>query len=339
MPDTFTFSTPMELKVVEQDLLPTLVEDDPVFKILPIEEVATTRLRWRQLDNFTGLQQVRGLNGKPKNVKMVGMNEFEYKPGYYGEFVTFDEEELTERGEMGSWDEPADINDLVGLGQQFLLQRRVDRIRYINFQLLANGSFTVANGRGEVMHVDSFAIQTLTASVAWGTFATATPIANIRAAQLLSRGHSVDFGRKAELWMNRGTFNNFIGNTNANDLFGRRADYGSTFNEVDAVNKLLAANDLPSIVIYDKTYNDDNNVTQLFLPNNRAILVGNRTNGARIGAYRMTRNAGNPKGEPGAVTRVIDRREFEVPGSLELHDMHNGGPILELPSSIVSLTV
>lgn len=339
MPDTFTYATPMELRVVEQDLLPTLVQDDPIFKIFPLEEVNKTRLRWRQLDNFTGLQQVRGLNGRPKNVKMVGMNEFEYKPGVYGEFVTLDEEEITERGEMASWDEPMDLNDMVSVAQSFLLQRRIDRIRYIAFTLLATGVFSVANGRGEIMHVDSANFQTATAAVAWATVATATPLADIRAAQLKSRGHSVDFGRKAELWMNQGTFNAFIGNLNPNDLFGRRADYGATFNEIDAVNKLLNANNLPSIVIYDRTYQDDSNVTQLFLPNNKAILVGNRTNGGRIGAYRMTRNGVNPKGEPGAYTRVIDRREYEVPGSVELHDGHNGGMIVEQPTSIVMITV
>lgn len=337
--ETFTYATPIELREVEQTLLPTLVEDDPIFKVFPIVEANSSRLRWVQKDNYQGLQQVRGLNGQPKNVRMVGYNEYEFKPGYYGEFVTLDETELTERGKAASWDEPESIDDLVSDAQTFLLQRRLDRLRYIIFTLITTGTFSVPNGRGEVIHYDTFALKTLTAGVAWGTAATAAPTADIRAAQQLSLGQSVDFGSGAELWMNQATANALLANANANDFFGKRVGGGNTVNELGDINRILAGNNLPQIVVYDRFYIDDSGTVQKFIPNNKAILIGKRTNNAALGEYRMTRNMVNPRGEPGPYTKVVDTREWEVPGSVNVHDGHNGGPVIYFPGAIVVITV
>lgn len=337
--ETLTYPTPMELREVEQNLLPTIVEDDPVFSVFPIVETANSRVRWRQKDDFTGLQQIRGLNGQPRNVRMVGYNEYEYKPGVYGEFVTLDEDELTERGAIASYDEPMPIDDMVSDAQTFLLQRRIDRIRYIIFTLLTTGTFSVPNGRGEILHYDTFNLLALTAGVPWSTVATAVPMANIRAAQQLSLGQSVSFGEGAEMWMNQVTLNNLLSNNNANDFFGKRVGGGNTVNEVGDINRILLANGLPTIVVYDRVYKDDSGTVQKFIPNGKVILIGRRTNNAKLGEYRMTRNAVNPKGEPGAYTRVIDRREREVPGGIDVHDGHNGGPIIWFPGAIVVLSV
>lgn len=337
--ESLNYSTPAELKQIEQTLLPTLVEDDPIFGVFPIVESDRVRLRWVQRDNYTGLQQIRGLNGQPKNVRMTGYKEYEYKPGYYGEFVTLDEAELTERRKASTWDEPASVDDLVGDAQTFLLQRRLDRIRYIIFTLITTGVFSVANGRGEVMHQDAFSLQTLTAGIAWSSTATAVPTTNIRAAQLLSRGQSVNFGTGAEIWMNQTTANNLLSNTNANDLFGRRVGGGDTVNNLGDINKILSGNNLPEIVVYDRFYLDDSNQVQLFIPNNKAVLIGKRSNNAQLGEYRMTRNRVN-NGKPGAYTQVVDTLQFgQIPGAVHVHDGHNGGPVIEYPGAIVVMNV
>lgn len=337
--ETFTYATPIELREVEQTLLPTLVEDDPIFQRFPIVDSNMSRLRWVQKDNYQGLQQIRGLNGQPKNVKMLGYNEYEFKPGYYGEFVTLDETELTERGKVASWDEPENIDDMVSDAQTFLLQRRLDRIRYIIFTLVTSGTFSVPNGRGEVLHYDVFPLKTLTAGVAWATLATADPLADVMSAQQLSLGQSVDFGSGAELWVNQATANALIRNTNPNSFLGKRVGGGNTINELGDINKIFGANNLPTIVVYDRFYIDDSGTTQKFIPNNKAILIGKRTNNAALGEYRMTRNMVNPNGEPGAYTKVVDTREFEVPGAINVHDGHNGGPVIFFPGAIVVITV
>lgn len=337
--EQLTYPSAIELKEIEQELLPVLTGDDPIFDIFPIVESNKSRLRWVQKDKFSGLQQVRGLNGQPRSVRMVGYNEYDYKPGVYGEFIMIDEAEITERREMASLDEPVSIDDLVGDAQSFLLTRRYDRIRYIIWTLLTTGVFSVPDGAGVIKHFDVFPLLTLTPAIPWSTVATAVPTTNLRAAQQLSVGQSVDFGSNAELWMNQVTANNLLGNLNANDLFGRRVNNGSTVNVLGDINDILVGNNLPKIRVYDRFYIDDSGTAQKFIPNAKAVLIGKRTNNAALGEYRMTRNAVNPKAEPGAYTRVIDSREREVPGNICVHDGHNGGPAIFFPGAVVVLTV
>lgn len=336
---TFTYPDAVELRQVEQVLLPQLVEDDPVFDEFPMQDSDYDRLIWEQKDNYVGLQQVRGLEGAPRLVKRPGSKMFDMEPGYYGEFTTIREKELTQRRRLGSFDEPVNIDDLVGDGQTLLLQRRLDRIRFIIWTLITSGTFAIPNGEGRILHTDTFALQTLTAAVPWSTSATATPTVDIRAAQLLSLGQSVDFGAGARIWMNRVTANRLLNNVNPNDQFGRRVNAGQTVNNLTDINAFWESNDLPQVVIYDKFYIDDSGNPQRFIPNGVAVMIGRRSNGARLGEYRMTRNANNPRLEPGPYTRVIDRGELSVPRVIEVHDGHNGGPVIYFPGAIVVLTV
>lgn len=336
--ETLTYPTDIELKEIEQTLLPSLVQDDEIFNIFPIVESNRNRLRWVQRDNYYGLQQIRGLNGQPKIVYLPGSNEWDYKPGVYGEYVQLDEEEVSERRQLARFDEPVDITDLVSDAQQFLLQRRIDRMRYIIWTLVTTGTFSVPNNRGEILHYDVFPLLQTTSTVPWSTAATATPTADIRAAQQLSVGQSVDFGAGAEIWMNQVTANRLLANTNNSDWFGRRLATGATVNSLVGINTILSENNLPNIRIYDKFYIDDSQTPQKFIPNGKAILVGRRTNGAPLGEYRMTRNFVNDN-KPGAYSFVHDSRKLEVPGNIRVHDGHNGGPVIYFPGAIVVMTV
>lgn len=337
--ETFTYPTAAELKEVEQNLLPQIVQDDPVFEIFPMVDSNKPRLRWVQKDDWIGLQQVRGLNGAPRQVKMLGANEFDFAPGIYGEFIDIDEQELTERLQLGTWNEPVSIDDLTGDAQEYLLMRRLDRIRYIAWTLLTAGVFSVPNSRGEIIHQDIFPVLTLTAGIPWSTLATAVPTANIRTAQQLSVGQSVDFGAGAEIWVNQVTANNLLSNQNAVDFFGRRINGGATVNVIGEINDILVGNNLPKIRIYDRFYKDDTGTATKFIPNGKAILIGRRLNGSPLGEYRMTRNAVNPRLEPGPYTRVVDTRDRDIPGKIMVHDGHNGGPVIYFPSAIVVMSV
>jgi hypothetical protein len=336
---TFTYPDAVQLRQVEQVLLPQIVEDDPIFDEFPMTDSEYDRLIWEQKDNYQGLQQVRGLEGAPRLVKRPGSKTYDMEPGYYGEFTTLREKELTQRRQLGSFDTPVSIDDLVGDAQTLLLQRRLDRIRQIIWSLLTTGTFAIPNGEGRILHTDIYPLLTMSAAVPWSTSATATPTIDIRAAQLLSLGQSVSFGADSRIWMNRVTANRLLNNTNPADQFGRRINAGNTTNSLADVNANLESNDLPQVMIYDRFYIDDTGTPQRFIPNGVAVLIGKRTNGARLGEYRMTRNANNPRLEPGAYTRVIDRGETSVPRVIEVHDGHNGGPVIFFPGAFVVLTV
>ncbi|MBA3829879.1 MAG: major capsid protein [Taibaiella sp.] len=335
----YTFPTQAELMLIAQDKTPRLTADRPAFQLLPIRETRASLIRWDQRDNFTGLQGARGLNGDPTRVKRLGAKTYQMEPGVYGEFERIDEYELTTRRAYGTWNQPIAVDDLVMEAQDHLLGRRLDRIEYIIWTLLVYGTFSVATPYGPVVHTDAYTTQTFTAGVTWATQVTATPLANFRAIQLLGRGRSANFGGQATAYMNRTTFNQMIANNNQQDLAGRRTAGLATVLSPNDLNMVLANEDLPRIVIYDEGYLDESGTFQLFIPNNKVVVIGKRPQGQTIGEYLMTFNANNPSGAPGPYMKVINRGEETVPISIEVHDGHSGGPALYFPGSIVVMSV
>lgn len=339
----YSYPTSAELTQIAQDKLPRLTQDRPVFDIFPIRSVAESMLIWEQYDNFQGLQQVRGYNGEPPKVQPIGLKSFTMQPGVYGEFMPIDELQLSVRRVAGTFGTPIDLTDLVLEKQDQLLQRRLDRIEYICWTLLATGTFAVPGPTGSVIHTDTFPIQTYTAPVPWSNSAQSMPLADLSAVQLLSRGHSVDFGAAATAFMNRFTFNNLRTNSNPADIYGRRTAGLGTFNNLQGINSLLTGDDLPSVSVYDLGYQAEDGTSTgtftSFIPANVVIIVGKRPAGQQVGEYRMTRNVNNPDLSPGPYMRVIDRGEIQVPRNIEVHDGHNGGPVLYYGSAIVVMNV
>lgn len=336
MPD-YLYPTAIELRQVAQELVPRLAANRAAFDIFPIQPVNSSILEWEQKDNFTGLQQVRGLNGMPSRVKMVSGKRFLYTPGVYGEFIIIDERQITERRPYGSFAGSIDISDLVRESQDKLMGRELDRQESTIWTLLATGTFSVSDGTS-ILHTDAYTTQTFSAGVAWATVATATPLADLRAVQLRSRGYSVNFGAQARAYMNRTTLNSMLSNTNSADLAGRRLAGLASINSLEQVNMLYAMDDLPSIVPYDLGYIDDTGTFQLFIPNNKVIVVGARTDGDPVGEYRLTRNANNPDVGPGSYDKVVDDPN-RVPRSVEVHRGHNGGVVIYHPAAVVVMTV
>lgn len=336
---TFIYPSNAELRQIAQTKLPNLVKDRPIFDILPIITKDTDILRWEQKDNYIGLQQVRGLNGRPGRVARVGGKQYVMTPGVYGEFTTVDELELTRRRPFGQFNGAISIEDLVMECQDQLLGRRLDRIEKIGWDLLTAGTFSVTGPDGLTMHTDTYSVQTASAAVAWATSATATPLVDMRAVQLLSRGYSINFGATAKAYMNRVTFNNLVKNTNTSDLAGRRTSGLQSVLTLNEINSVLAGEDLPQIVIFDGGYLDSSGTFQPFIANAKVVVVGTRTDGATIGNFVYTRNANNPNLESGPYMKVIDNGEDAVPRLIEVHDGFNGGPIIEFPSAVVILTV
>jgi hypothetical protein len=334
----YIYPTADELQAIEQTKLPVLTQDDPIFEHFPIVNVDSHVLSWEQRDNYKGLQQIRGLNGQPKRVNPIGGNRFTMEPGVYGEFATIDEIELTTRRQWGTFNSPINIDDLVTEKQDLLLSRRFDLIRSILWTLVSTGTFTVANELAQTMYAGTFTLQTFSAGTSWGTSATATPLANFRAVQLLSRGYSVDFGTRARAYMNRVTFNKMISNTNANDIAGRRTSGLLTVLNLDEINGVLAGEGLPMIVIHDAGYLNTSGTFVPFIADDKVVLIGARPGNQPLGDYAMTRNANNPNLEPGSYTKVVDDPD-DVPRNVQVHDGHNGGPRVYFGSAIVRMSV
>jgi len=338
MATDYIVPTAMQLREIEQLKIPRLLAQRPWSSFFPVTTSDDSIVSWEQMGLFQGLQQARGINAAPNKVVKVGAKRYTMTPGVYGEFTVIDELELTRRRQYGSLTQLVDASDLVLIDQERLLQRRLDRIEYIVWTMLVTGTFSVSTPQGVVVHTDSYTTQTYTAGVTWATAATAVPIQNFRAVQLLARGYSVRFDASSTAYMNRTTANTLFNNNNPADFFGRRKGLG-TLNSMEDFNGILMQDDLPQVQIYDEGYYDDTGAFQLFIPNAKVVVVGNRTSGAPIGEYIMTRNANNPGLAPGAYTKVIDNGDDAVPRSLEVHDGHNGGPALFYPAAVVIMSV
>lgn len=334
----YIYPTNVELQSIAQTKIHALEMNDPIFEHFPTVNVDSHVLSWEQRDSYKGLQAIRGLNGQPKRVNALGGNRYTIEPGVYGEYATIDELELTTRRGWGQLQGGVEISDLVTAKQDQLLARRIDLIRSILWTLVTTGTFTVANELGQTMYAGTYAVQSYTAGVAWGTSATATPLANFRAVQLLSRGYSVDFGTRAKAYMNRVTFNKLVSNTNTNDIAGRRTSGLNTVLNLDELNRINAGEGLPEIVVYDEGYLNAAGTFVPFIADDKVIVIGARPANQPVGDYAMTRNANNPNLEPGAYMKVIDEPD-DIPRSIKVHDGHNGGPRIYFPSAIVRMSV
>jgi hypothetical protein len=334
---TLVYPNSAEINMIAQDKMARLTADRPVFDFFPIRTQDAWNLLWEQLDTFIGLQQVRGLNGMPQRVKPVALYRYEMEPGVYGEHMALDEAMIAKRRVPGTMNQPINVEDLVLEKQDQLLLRRIDRIEQIIWALVSTGTFAVPGPAGAILHTDTFPLQTYTASIPWSNAATSTPLADFSNVQIKRRGHSVSFGADSRCYLNRSTYNALRLNGNSTDLYGRRTQGLGTINNLPTLNSLLMGDDLPQVVIYDEGYYDDNSVFQLFIPTGTAILIGRRPAGQVVGEYRMVRNAVNPDLAPGPYMKIIDRRAFEVPGDIEIHDGHNGGPVIYFGSAIVQM--
>jgi hypothetical protein len=338
MTNTFYMPTSTELTQIAQDKLPRLSQDRAIFDIFRIRDVDQPLVSWEQRDNFIGLMTGRGFNGEPGTVQRVGGHRYNMQPGVYGDKIVIPEQELLLRRQWGTFNTPININDLVMEGQDQLLEVALDRIEWVCWTLLVSGTFSVFNNN-VLVHSDSYTNQTYSAPVVWSTTATSGPLADFRAVKLLSRGHSVNFGRKAVAYMNQTTFNYMISNTNNSDLFGRRNAGLATINNLADLNTLFLGDDLPQIQVYDETYFDNSGSLQLFIPTGKVIVNGARPANSQVAEFQFTRNAQNVDMAPGLYNKIFDRRENDVPGGLEIHTGFNGGPAIMFPSSIVTMIV
>ncbi len=344
----FTYPTSVEIRAIEPDLIQADLSSRLGMQIMPIRDVNVAKVRWTQQDNFYGLQALRGMDGQPAHVQRVGNRTYEYEPGVFGEYIDITETELVTRaGSADVASTPISIDDLVVDADKLLIQREDDRIESSIWTLLTTGviSITLNGPNGtQIGYRDSYTIQTYSASISWATVATAVPIRNFQAVQQLGVGHSVDFGSGATAYMNSTTVNNLINNTNAADLGGKRIGGGSTVNTIPETASLLLGLNLPRIAVYDGGYIATSGGGLIkFIPDNKVVVVGRRTNGARIGEYLRTRNASNGF-RPGPYRYVIDRAnginaEKRTPANIEIHRGHNGGPTMMYPSAVVVMTV
>jgi hypothetical protein len=346
---TFRYPTTVELRVINDKLQPQLTATDPIFTHFPITDVDSFDISWFQRDDYFGMQQLRGLDGQPGVVSHRGAKQYSYQPGVYGEVYSIPESDLTRLAELGQVSgRPMSLDKQVLEGNTFLAHREIVLMKYILWTLLSTGTFSIAKDGVPVL-TDAFPIQTASSAVDWDTVATATPIADFRAVQLLGPDQGVSFGAGATAYMNRVTFNKMLSNTNSADLAGRLSQLiqglgtGAVIGDLATVSKILAGQDLPSIQVVDGGYKATatGSLTP-YLATDKVVIVGQRQDGEPLGEYRRTINATNDPVGPGSYAKVWDSAVVDggrPPRKVEVHRGHNGGPVLYYPGGICVLSV
>lgn len=334
----FTFPTAKTLLEVEQKLLPTLTASNPIFSIFPTVPRNSHLVEWEQLDNFQGLMSPRGLDGKPPRVVQVGSKSYQMTPGVYGEHMVATERQLTAERQWGTLNEPLNVTRLVSMFGNQLLHRQLMRKRWIGWQLLVNGIFTVTGPTGAILHADSYSQRIYSAAVAHSTVANSTPLQDFRNVQLLARGFSIALDQSATAYGNRKQINYLLANTNAADLGGKRMAGLSTVNSLNGINEILTGEGLPNIVANDDGWEDESGNFNQDIPDGYLIVVGRRVDNSPIGHWAETRNSNNPGFAPGSYLKVFEN-PYAVPANVEVHRGFNGGIELQYPSAIIVMKV
>jgi hypothetical protein len=152
----YTYPTAYEISVIEPELVARGMAGRLGMQLMPVRNVNAPRVRWRQRDNYTGLQHFRGLDGQPTLVQRVGETEFEYTPGVFGEFGDVTETELTERaGSVDTRTVNIDVSDLVAEQDEMMISRELDRIERRDDRLLVDvpgPDLRLRRGLGLVRH-------------------------------------------------------------------------------------------------------------------------------------------------------------------------------------------
>lgn len=342
----YTYPVSREIMAIAPKKIARLSETRVGLQILPVRGVNAAMIEWTQKDNYYGLQKLRGYGGSPTRVNPIGQKTYRYEPAVYGEFTSHDEQELSTRAGSAVGDVVVDITDLIAEDQDQLLQRELDRIEQIIWTLLVSGTFAIAQPRGDgtttVVFTDTFEIQTITATTAFSDYDNSFPLRTLRQMKILGRGKGVTFGRKAKCYINATTETHLLNNSNPKDLGGKVVTTGD-FRTLEDINKVFAAADLPQFEVYDEGYYDDNNAFQLFIPDNKMVVVGAHQSNEKLGEYIKTRNvyAGNSASSYSLVKNYMtgENAPVEIGKGLEVHQGHNGGPVLYHPGAIVVFNV
>lgn len=335
------------LRRINPEKIINLQRPRPTFRLFPVQERQQWRLEWEQRDNYRGFQQLRGLDGQPSYVRMLGFNRFSQEPGVFGEYMRLDEAQMTMRAAMsvglGEFEDsvarPVDISDLVTVRQDYLNARETDLLEWMGWAILLNGTFTLLGPTG-AKFAATFPIQNATLSD-WSVHNAATPLGDLLGITLLARGKSVSFGAGAELFENAISVSHILLNNNTADIGGMRAALGGiartgTPINIEDANKLFTSQQVATIINYDEGYmRESDGAFTVWIPNDEGVLVGRRTNGEPVGEYHMVRNINNANATPGRYTKVIDTVDREVPRTISIHQGHNGGHVVYYPSAII----
>ena len=344
----FTYAQNAELFAVLQNLIPVKTFEDPIFTdIMPVRSTKAQRVIWDQRDDYKGLTGARGYGGPFGQVKREGIKRYGVDPVPFGEDKLMSEDWFLNTRQEGTFGDAIDLTQGQMEDQVHLLDRAINRLRKVGWDLVTTGTYSVLGPNGQVIGTDSYTLKSYTAAVSWANFASSTPLLDLRNIKLLHRGQSVSFNKRAKIYMQSVDVNNLLSNTNPNDLGAKRVitqNAGAQPMSLADVNNYLLDNDLPQIVEYDKFYLDETGTYQMFIPQGTMVVVGARDEGDPVAEFMMTPNfgqlaSGSKIGNKGFENIYVDFKLDMDQFNARSRIAFNGAPAVYFPSAIVKAVI
>lgn len=343
MPVTLHYQNKATLKRVAANLVAGMSLSNPIFQyVFPIESTDDILLRWYIDENVGGQMALRGAGGAPVKVDPDGRDYWETEPGVFGEYMSIDEIQLLLLGR----NVPADQNITVSVKgevaryQNKLMVRERNRMRVMGWTVARTGEIAIPLPSGGIGYRENYTIATKIAAPLWTDLENGKPLATFQGLQEeYGVGTSNNFGTRAVALMNTFTKNLLTLNQNPKDWGGRKINNGDLMSMAD-YDIIREAMELPQIIVWDEGWQDDAKVFHKDIPNGEILVVAQRSDGEKPGAFNMTYNAVN--NGPGAYAEVIDYstgERKEIPPRVEVHAGFNGGLVLHRPSQILRLIV
>jgi hypothetical protein len=340
MPDTIQLVMPERAELIEigkvvMDRLTT--EGNPLFQHMPVKTTNEDKIIFEQEADTLGMQHARAVSGPSHRVQSLDAKRVTVDPFACGDHMFVTEEEIKSRRQLGTFGAQANITDITLKKQNQLIHREVSRILYTGWTMLGEGAVSNIAPDGQTVWTDQFPVNDYLITIPWSTYASATPIKDLRLMRNLQRGKGVKFDSTAVMYVNQDVANDLQNNRNPDDLWGIRQGGGNTVNGLKGINQVLAEENLPTLVIMDDGYKTTPTTEVQFLPYKRIVVCGKRQDAEAMAEYRMTFNPSTGSG--GSHDFIIDSKDVgqPVPRWVKIERGHFGGPCLFFPSSFVRM--
>lgn len=287
------FHPSAEFVIVAREVLQTLPPDMMGLQVLPDETRNSYRFLIAQPKMIYGRVRWRGQNNEAQPTRTPFNYEHDVcvvTPGMWAESYAVDEHFIRTFAQPGTWAEPIDLQayerELINKISLRIFQTKENLI----WQSLVNGYVEERNDDGIVVWSQRYRINRARFSVSACDVQNSTPLADMACIFRSLVGVSgAMFDQRAKMYANSLTWECLLRNRNLNDL-GQQLITDPAY-AMPGMRRLAAffeARGLPTPVVYDGHWRDDSNRPNYYIPTGKIVVIGERSDGQRLGAFYNT---------------------------------------------------
>lgn len=275
-------------------------------RFAPVVSRMAHKIVYDEIHGPVGMTTAHNLDSEASRVAMPGVIRKEFEPGYFKEKVTLKESDLLLLRQMGGTEyQRASAQELTMEALNTINTRIENRVEWLRWQAMIYGAITINENNVRYNATYGVPVENLnrTVSVSWATKTSSKPVEDLLNIQQAFVGSG--FSLKQTV-MNSKTAGLFCLATDTKTFYGAGiqekvlpgniAKHGPTF--------------LPGTewVVYDGGLNDDSNVFQKFVPDNKIVFLGDAPVGEIIDVVTVP-SLHSPGGSPmpGKFAFIIDK--------------------------------